>query len=592
MPLKKRDPGLKRYLQLIFAAGLLMANSAVLSATSTPLATKAIVNGQLTPPAFKVDSLGFPEEVDKNQRLSLEAKLFYTTLLGRPVGLSSAELAFDKLPRNLSYAGFSFAVAARQALQLHNNGTGSSISFLNEFLSGTTEPYPIKDLPKDLPQGMHADDLAMLHIYALVMSNQTESLIQLLEKHLQSKTDFTRHFAIMALRSIGTDRARELIKSRVSDAIDSVMARDALGFVVPNFFEPKRFAGDVQVTQRFRQTMLAQAKQTTTASILPTFLLAFVGEDEEPQQLQAERDFFMDLYKSADNALWRKYVYGYATLAFRFKVPYDHWVNMYTSDQDPFRRAFILRSMARQHPDQFFQKGLKLFEKEKNGSVQLEFFSLYSNLIEGGQLTGPYDAIWMPNLRYRITYPWKKSGRKRSTAPIFEAWANGRIAEDTHWPVWMADLMGAKDEAKFLLGYLRMKNRDAYSAYALMRLKDRRMLPVMRYIKGVEKVDEVKKATDDAIKNLEGEDDSASTSCCDANDACLQQLILSTAISKAKVTTMREAQHYLRHLPPKQVKLEFLDALKERAKVSGSGASATVWEYQRGCWRPVTSDKH
>ena len=582
---------MKKTTGIILLSGILISALAALSSSDIWADMKHDMAGLLPSymageSAKKIDALGYPEDRDANQHLSLEAKLLYTTLLGRPVGLTSAEIAFEKLPKNLSYVGFSFAVAARQALQLPSGATSTSAAFLEEFLTGTTEAYPIKDLPKDLPQGMHADDLAMLHIYALVMSNQADSTVQLLEKHLQSKNDFTRHFVIMALRSIGTAKARELIKSRANNSDDTIMARDALGLVVPNFIEPKQYASEVAITKRFRNTMLAQAEEKNTSSILPTMLLGFVGEDAPAEQIAAERNFLMNLYKTADNALWRKYMYGYASLAFRFKVPYEHWVRMYQSDSDPLRRSFILRSMAAQYPDLFFQRALALFEKEKNGAVQLEFFSLYANLIEGGQLFGPFDAIWMPNLRYRLAYPWSKGGRKRSASALFDAWANGKIAEDTHWPVWMVDLMRAEDEAKFLLGYLRMQNRDAYSAYALRQIKDKRMLPVIRYLISVETKGDVKQATQEAFDGLENGNAGKENSCCGPSEVCLREQILDAAVHEAKLSSQSEAQHYLKNLPGTQMKLEFIDDLKRRAKVSTNGKNVKTWEYWLGCWRP------
>ncbi|MFZ3002052.1 MAG: HEAT repeat domain-containing protein [Undibacterium umbellatum] len=533
----------------------------------------------------KLDTLGYPDDRQNNQHLSIEARLFYSTLIGRPFGMASEDLYFAKLPKNLSYAGFSIAAAARQALRIPDGGLINSRARLEEFLSGTTGPFAIQDLPKDMPAGMRADDLAMLHIYALVMSDQAEATVQLLEKYLGSKNDFTRHFVIMALRSIGTAKARELIKSRINDSADSVMARDALGMVVPNLSEPRMYAAEVPVTRRFRENLLAQAKTAGTASILPTFLLTFVGEDSNPAQLAAEKDFLMNLYKTADNALWRKYMYGYAALAYRFKVPYEHWLEMAKSDNDAHRRSFILRSMAMQYPDRFHKDALTLFEKEKNGAVQVEFFSLYSSLITGEQSFGPYDAIWMPNLRYRLKYPYIKDIRKaRSNKALFALWAQGRIPEDTHWPVWMADLMHAENERDFMRGYLQMKTHSSYSAYALRQVKDRNMLPVIKYLIKHETQADVKKATQDVYNELMGNDKQAD--CC-TDESCLFELVRMKTLNEINISSENTAKKYLTQLSNRKMSVEFLDDLHRSARIKGSGKQGQVWEHWLGCWRPA-----
>lgn len=533
----------------------------------------------------KPDALSYPNDRQNNQALSIEARLFYSTLIGRPYGMASEDLYFAKLPKNLSYAGFSIAAAARQALLIPDGGLINSRARLEEFLSSAAGPYPIQDLPKDMPAGMRADDLAMLHIYALVMSDQTDATVQLLEKYLSSKNDFTRHFVIMALRSIGTTKARELIKSRSKDNADSVMARDALGMVVPNLSEPRMYAAEVPVALRFRENLLTQAKTAGTASILPTFLLTFVGEDSNPVQLAAEKDFLMNLYKTADNALWRKYMYGYAALAYRFKVPYEHWMEMAKSDSDPHRRSFILRSMAMQYPDRFHKDALVLFEKEKNGAVQVEFFSLYSSLITGEQSFGPYDAIWMPNLRYRLSYPYIKDTRKaRSNKALFTFWAQGRIPEDTHWPVWMADLMNAENEKDFMLGYLQMKTHSSYSAYALRQVKDHNMLPVIKYLVKHETQADVKKATQDVYNELAGND--KQVDCC-TDESCLLELVRTKTLNETNISSEDAAKKYLTQLSTKKMSVEFLDDLHRSARIKGNGKQGQIWEHWLGCWRPA-----
>jgi hypothetical protein len=335
--------------------------------------------------APSLDKLGHPIDVREPQTISFETRLLYTTLLGRPYGMASEDLFAANLPKQLSGSGYELAIAARQALRIPDGGLFTSQRSLVDFLSTTTEPYEITGLPQDFPRGTRADDIAMLHVYALVMSGEAPVAVDLLAKYLDSKTDFTRAFCIMALRAVGTPKAMETIKGHLTTvknennkqnyakSMDIQIANDALAFAIPNFMEPKAFAAEVMPIDRFRVPMLRQAQLNTTKSILPMMLLGYVGTDVDAAQIDKELTFLRGLYKTADQALWRKYMYGYNALAFRSQEPFEQWLTMYQNDADATRRSFILRAMSTQHPDRFHAEMLPLFEKEVDGWPQFEF---------------------------------------------------------------------------------------------------------------------------------------------------------------------------------------------------------------------------
>jgi hypothetical protein len=545
------------------------------------------------PSTPKLDALGHPIDRREKDILSIEARLLYTTLLGRPYGLASEDLYTAKLDKNLSGAGGGLAIAARTALRIPDPQSFNSHKALVDFLSGVTEPYEITGLPADFPAPMRADDLAMLHVYSMVMAGQAEAAVDSLSKYLESKSRFTRAFSIMALRAVGSPKAREAIKTR-AESDDSMLAQAALAFSVPNFSEPKFFEWEVMPVDRFREPMLAQAQLNTTKAILPTFLLTFVGPDAERAQIDRELEFLRGLHKTADQALWRKYMYGYSALAFRSREPFEQWLSMYRTDKDASRRSFVLRAMSTQHPDRFHAEMLPLFEKETDAWTQLEFLAIYSGLIEGQVLYGPFDAIWFPPVYYRIRYPAVEDAKKkRSVQPFIDLWASGRFPPDKNCPQcrqsWIQTVMRAQDEPMFVKGVLALKERNEHVFGALGELTQVRLAPVIKYIAEREQDPAVRKAGLNAYERLLRNTTQGALTCCEATEECLRQKVaMSPVKSDAPIKSDADAAAFLDRLTQGiGVEITFTDALKRRAIVKQPAVSQDpqTYEHWLGCWR-------
>lgn len=545
------------------------------------------------PTTVKVDAQGWPIDRRENNALSFETRLLHTALLGRPYGMDSDDLLAKNLPKNLSASGFGLAIAARQALRIEDGELFTSSKSLIDFLSGTTYPYEIEGLPTDFPHVMHADDLAMLHVYAMVMSGQMNEAVEMLTKFIDSKNNFTRAFCIMALRAIGSPPAREAIKSRVNTGEDSMLAQAALAFPLPNFSEPQVFAAEVMPVKRFRESMFAQAQLNTTKAILPTYLLAFVGSDAEPAQINKELEFLRGLYKTADEALWRKYMYGYNALAFRSQESFEQWSAMYTSDKDATRRSFILRAMSAQHPERFYAEMLPVFEKEANAWTQLEFLAIYRGLIKGQVLYGPFDSLWMPPVYYRLNFPYTEdSSKKRSQQGFVDLWASGRFPQDKNCSYcrqnWITWVMSPEDEPKFVRGYLSMPNRDAEAFSPLREIKQARLAPVVKYLAEREQDAAVHRAALDVYADVLKKTSAQAQFCCDATEQCLRQhVVMSPVPSDLTFKDDIAVAKYLDALSHESdVEIVFTDILRRRATAKlTTDSHVQTYEHWLGCWR-------
>ncbi|MES2296412.1 MAG: hypothetical protein V4582_05185 [Pseudomonadota bacterium] len=538
-------------------------------------------------------------ERDDGAQLSFEAKLIHTILLGRPYGLARADLAFSKLPKNLSGAGFSLASAARQALRIDDAGLPDSHDRLLEFLTSVHTPYPVTGMPPDVAPNMGIDDLAMFQVYALVMSGQADATVELLARHADSSNDYTRAFVLMALRAIGSPRAHELITARAHGP-DSMLAADALSLPLPNLVEPKRFAGDVSTDRRERKTLLAQARGDGTLSILPTFLLGFIAAGDDSEQAKAELDFLREQYKHADNALWRKYEYANTALALRSREPYAVWRDMYRADTEGMHKAFILRAMAMQQPERFFEEAPALFEHEMRAAPQMELLGLYRGMVMGDVMYGPFDAVWMPPMRYRSHYPARHDERwRRAPRGLLALWAAGRFPLEEKcsacWGAWVGEMMRPQDQALFLKGYLALPLRDEHAFYPIEHVSDRRLLPVVAYLAERERDPATRAGARAAYDQFARRLRDAPPACCEASEACLRQQLAADDAAPLHFDNDAAAARYLDAIdqagakdeaPPARVQITFTDALRRRAIVKGpDGADGQAWEHWLGCWR-------
>ena len=522
--------------------------------------------------------------------LSLEARLLYSTLIGRPYGLALSDLKFQNLPANLSATGFSLASAARQALLVEDGQLAASQKRLLDFLASASKPSPLPELPADVAP-MRSDDLAMLHVYALVMSGQTDATVATLEKFIDSKHHFTRAFCIMALRAIGTAKARELIKSR-TQGDESFMAQEALAIEVPNFIEPKMFAFEVPPNLRFREHLLQQAKRNDTLAILPTMLLSFVGPDAPAEQMDAELSFLRGLHQSSNNALWRKYMYGYRALAFRSQEPYAQWLAMYKAERDPLHRSFLLRAIANQHPERFVSEMPAQFSQETGSWTQLEFIAAYKALVKGQTLYSPYDAIWMPPASYRQAFPYvAESAKTRSAMPLLKLWAEGKMPPAKNCPAcpprWIRDFVEEEQEPLFVQGFLHLRELEEDSYVTLLELNDARLLPVVEFLAKREAPSKIKQANQKILFALR-EKLAAPLQCCEEGEKCLRAAIAHSVNPQFVIKNQAQALQYLQALNEKRdYKIDYLDADKRSARVTRSSLAGDheIYQYQDACWR-------
>ena len=145
------------------------------------------------------------DRFDSTMKLSLESRLFRSTMLGRSYGLSAPDFTAASIPKDISYLSTQLFSAATTALRYPNCCYPDSAANLRKLLLNAVEPTLVQT-PAVLPP-MKTDDLMLIHVYAMVSAGQDKLLMNILQEALKSKERFVRTFAVNALRAYGGGEA-------------------------------------------------------------------------------------------------------------------------------------------------------------------------------------------------------------------------------------------------------------------------------------------------------------------------------------------------------------------------------------------------
>lgn len=540
----------------------------------------------VTPPAMPVtppDAATLAAEA----RLPYTSRLLRTVLLGRPYGLGVEELRRDRLQRDAGNLQVQLFAAAVTALNLPADGLDLSDIYLRDFLASASAPEPLREQPEEFaPLGN--DDLAMLHLYALVQAGRAAQAIAILQQYSGSSQQFTRAFALAALRAVGTPQAREALKSAYAgDAGFAEMAGEALAVVEPNFSALRDHAGLVTPQRRYSPAMMAQAQapDINCSAVLPIYLLGFL--DNQRPAAPAEVELLRRQGDAPDNAHWLRYYYAYAALALRSHEPFAWWIDLYRREFDETRRGLLLRILSMQYPDELYAAAPELLRQAPSGGwSSLELLIFYDNYSKGRSSYSPFDLVAVPPPRYRQRFPARSDGARHPATPLVELWARGEWPADPNCPVcgmsWVRDMIGPREQPQLLLGLLRAPARDPALYSELYQLDDARLLPVLRYLRASERGAEGRDTLDAVLLALRQQ--VKARPCAGPSEECLRREVLSAP--SLALQSDGAAIDYLTGLADDSLRLRFLDETRRRAEVLRNGRRE-VWEYWLGAWRPA-----
>jgi len=161
---------------------------------------------------------------------AIEARILRTLQTGVAQGVDAAELLRYAKALDTPFEGH---VLARAALVTLRRDEGFPEWPLTRLLDRVLDllqsagSHAFSDRP-GVPPGFGGDDLVFTTVYALVMTRQAEAAIDVLERRLDSDSEFVRGVALQALRHIGTPRATRLIQKSAEAGRDRNLPENLL----------------------------------------------------------------------------------------------------------------------------------------------------------------------------------------------------------------------------------------------------------------------------------------------------------------------------------------------------------------------------
>jgi hypothetical protein len=549
-----------------------------------------------------------PEQVidgdPKTANLSLESRLFRTTMLGRAYGLSAEDFSAAKIPKDISYLSTQLFSAAATALRVSNCCYPDSAANLRKLLLNTVEPK-LLSTPEDLPP-MKTDDLMLIHVYAMVSAGQDQMLMAILKEALQSKEEFVRVFAVNALRAYGGPEAMQLMSSLRQDNQVGAVANVALALDWSNFYLPRAFAGELPYANRTRAQILARASDDAlqTGTILPTMMMGFLAEDAPPAQLQAELEYLKALSFEPNGFLMYRHGYAVTAVAFRKAADFDYWKRAYLANELPVARIPMIRAMVLLDPEKFMAFAPQMIDAGSRGWDGYEFKLAYTALSNGTQPYSYYDLFFTPPNQYRLRYPFQKSAfNKISPKHILARWADGKWLRDKDCPScdmsWVKMAVPKTLEPLLIQGFIAAPKRD-YSSYGLLAsaLTDPRGKMAFRYLLEQERDPQIVKQREALLGMLES-GNASNQPCCERTQACLEEQISALEKSETSSTielkSVKELNDYLKEWRAEAeqeiaiqgentVSIDFASGDGQSAQVQ-VGNSKSQWTHWLGCWR-------
>lgn len=551
----------------------------------------------LTAPSkgFKSDT---PPQTAPALQLTLDARLFRTTLIGRPYGITSLADTIAKsslTPLQTEFAAMAVeATSSPPCCQIK-----SSADYLSDRLREQTALAPVS-APPDIP-AVNNDDMALLHVYAMVLGGHTEQAVVILKNAISSHSPFSQAVAVVALRALGTPAARAVLVAPPTLNSDiKALAEEAHGVTRPTLAEPKMYEGEMPYAIRERTAMLRQASNDAngTRTIMPTLLLGYVGEDAPPNVREQELQYLRSLPARYNDTIWYRHWYGTVSLALRSKETFAYWQQRLATEPAPYTQMAIVRIMAQAYPEEFARAAPEIVASPITGWSRSDALLMAATLAKGARPIGALDLIWFHPKRYRSMYP-ATTGVERigDSDAIVRRFSQGNFAVDSQCPActlsWFKSVRRKENDALYLLGIIRGRAAgQSYTAWA-NDFTDVRLLPALAALAASFPAESTRPREDIeyAERQLrEGTQESGSGLCCADTDACLMSQVRARQAPDEQTLTIEQAIAYLEKLPPlPEIRIHDEEGQSKSRNVSVGLSAPARWTHWLGCWRPDES---
>jgi hypothetical protein len=550
---------------------------------------------------FRGDDGSVPPDMGQGADEALGRRLLRTVELGVPQGLDVEAIRQIADDANGDYAS---VILARSALLvLHRDNDARRIGYqelLDRVLNNLARQGSTYPLAPDLPEAQ-GKTLALIMVYAMVMSGNQDRAIDLLEKHLSTGSAYKQAVALQALRNIGTPKAIGLIQKYAETGQDKNLAQTTLADEdYPVLAELHDRWTLVPPKERRRDRLVAIVESEGGCSergAMAAYWLGFFPPHADAERERQELDALKAMIRrSTGFCEMIGHIIALKSLALRSAESVEYWAGLARETENVWERHQVVIDGFGRWGRQFAPAALDLLKTEPTQYVQWELMQGSLETLQGHRYRDIWE-LWLP-VNILVLLQEGDDGAARMEKPAMATLLTWLESGARPRDPWVANHMiynlarwVSGDDTRRLLALFNAHAARNQNWWIVSELPDPGALPLLRYwasLPASQDQSAMLKGTIDRLQSDERSSRASGAACCAPTRACLVEWLARPGPA-APIRSEDEARAWLAgNLTGGGYTVQYRDALERLAVVRREDGSEEQWEYLYDCWRNLT----
>ena len=532
---------------------------------------------------------------------SVQQRLLRTVQVGAPQDISVEQIR--KIADN-NDSDYTTEILARSALVVLQHDDSKLISFtellddlLSHLVSDGTPFKPLGSLPN-----FRGKESVFTMVYALVMSGNQETAVDILEKHSLTGSRYKQGVVLSALRNIGTPRALSVIQQYAEKGPDRNLAEATLADEdYPVLFEMHDRWNLIPPAQRTHDNLRTIVQSgCDQRSALAAYWLGFLAPNIDPNKEVAELQALETLARTNTGSCeMMEHVIALKALGLRSAESVSYWKNLAQRTPNVWERHQIVINAFGRWGRAFAPAALDLLKTDGAQYVQWELLIGNLETRQGREYRNYWD-IWIP-ADVLVTQQFDDAQRKppmeQKEVDAMLDWldAGARPRDDVvlnHTIYHLAEFTSGDDTRRLLRIFNALPQRNQ-NWWILQMLRDPAALPLLQYWSTLPAPSDQQQMLAHVIErlaNVKPGNAKAPAACCAATEECLlQQVRQNTAAVVAADTQIHSEEEAVKWLADgvtaEKFTVRYTDDLKRSAVVRRGDGAEEKWQYLYDCWR-------
>jgi len=458
-------------------------------------------------------------------------------------------------------------------------------------------------LSPDLPEAQ-GKTLALVMVYALVMSGNQDRAIDLLERHLSTGSAYKQAVALQALRNIGTPRAIGLIQKYAETGQDKNLAQTTLADEdYPVLAELHDRWSLVPPKERRRDRLVGILESEGGCSergAMAAYWLGFFPPHPDLARERAELDALKAMIRRHTGFCEMiGHIIALKSLALRSAESVEYWASLARETENVWERhQVVIDGFGRWGP-QFAPAALDLLKTEPTQYVQWELMQGSLETLQGHRYRD-YWELWLP-VNILVLLQEGDDGAAQMEKPEMDTllrWLEAGARPRDPWVVNhmiynLARWVSGDDTRRLLALFAAHPERNA-NWWIVSELADPGALPLLRYWATLPAPADqagMLRGTIDRLQSDARSSRAPGAACCQPTRACLAEWLARPGPA-AEIRSEDEARAWLAGNPAGGgYTVQYRDALERLAVVRREDGSEEQWEYLYDCWRNLAQPR-